>query len=466
MTIVRGTRPGTRHEAAPRFGPAPTGSEGRSADAATILAIFVVLQSVLPSKLVMNGLPLSISAPNLVALGLGALWFCAQMTTTLGAAKGRNPVRTALFAFSCALIATYANAGLNYLPSDERSIGDHAMVILISMVLIGLAACDGVRSRERIQFLVRAVVAAGAFVAAVGMVQFLFAYDPTPHMRPPGMHFTSTDPLVLERSGLRRVSGTVAHPIEFGVLCAMLLPLAIHVASTSKSQGRRPTVWFGATSLIGMGLMFSVSRSAVLSAGCAGFVLFCGWTSRRRALMVAVAAAFLVFVRLISPGLLNVILVLFQRAGSDDSIRWRTHDYATAHELISQHLWFGRGVGTWWAPKHEVFDNQYLLTLVDSGVVGLATFMSILVATIYATLRVMYLCSLHASSPHAAADRDLALSLAATVSVLPLAYATFDFASYANVTSTFFLAAGLSGALLRVVVAEVRGQPVDKHAIM
>jgi O-antigen ligase len=246
----------------------------------------------------------------------------------------------------------------------------------------------------------------------------------------------------------------------------MLLPLAIHVASTSRSHGRRRVVWFGAAGLIGMGLVFSVSRSAVLSAGCAGFVLFCGWTGRRRALMVAVAALFLLFVRLISPGLLSVILALFQHAGSDDSIRWRTHDYATARELISQHLWFGRGVGTWWAPKHEVFDNQYLLTLVDSGVVGLATFMSILAATVYATLRVMYLCRVHASSPHAATDRDLALSLTATVSVVPLAFMTFDFASYANVTSTFFLAAGLSGALLRVVVAEVSGQPADEHAIV
>ncbi len=88
----------------------------RSADATTILAFFVVLQFVLPSRLVMNGLPLSLSAASLVALGLGALWLCTQMTTTLGAAKGRSPVRTMLFAYSVVLLASYAHAAFGYLP--------------------------------------------------------------------------------------------------------------------------------------------------------------------------------------------------------------------------------------------------------------------------------------------------------------------------------------------------------------
>ncbi len=51
----------------------------RAADATTILAIFVVLQFVLPSKLVINGLPLSLSAASLVALALGVLWASTQL---------------------------------------------------------------------------------------------------------------------------------------------------------------------------------------------------------------------------------------------------------------------------------------------------------------------------------------------------------------------------------------------------
>ena len=114
-----------------------------------------MLQLVLPARLVMNYLPLSLSAASLVALGLGALWLCTQMTTTLGAAKGRNPVRTWLFAYSCALLASYANAAFGFLPPDERKIGDHAMVTAFALIFVGLAVCDGVRSRDRLYFLLQ-----------------------------------------------------------------------------------------------------------------------------------------------------------------------------------------------------------------------------------------------------------------------------------------------------------------------
>ena len=90
------------------------------------------------------------------------------------------------------------------------------------------------------------------------------------------------------------------------------------------------------------------------------------------------------------------------------------HDYDTARQLIAQHFWLGRGTGTWYAPKHEIFDNQYLLTLVESGVFGLVTFVGIFVAG--STPR-SGCASSHAVRRRAQGhDRDLALSLAASLS--------------------------------------------------
>lgn len=438
----------------------------RSADATTFLAIYVALLYLLPAKLVLNGLPLSLSAASLVALGLGVFWLCAQMTTTLGAAKGRSPVRTMLFAYACALLASYAYASFGYLPSDERSIGDHAMVTVFAMIFLGLVACDGVRSRDRIYFLLRVIVGCATAVAIVGILQYLIGFDLTPYLRLPGMHFTATDPLVLARGGLRRVAGTTAHPIEFGVFCAMALPLAVHIASTVGRRGRHAAFWWMCAGLIATGLMFSVSRSAVLAAASAGIVLFCGWSGQRRHWMLVTGFGFLVFIKLISPGLLGTLLNLFRNAGTDDSVRYRTHDYATARQLISEHFFLGRGLGTWYAPKHEVFDNHYLLTLVDSGVIGLATVMGIVLAGLYAAGRVGLLYYRHPDVVgSAAADRDLALSLAATLAVVPPVYATFDFGSFAAVSSLMFLVAGIAGALLRIVQAEVAQEPIDVHAV-
>jgi O-antigen ligase len=198
----------------------------------------------------------------------------------------------------------------------------------------------------------------------------------------------------------------------------------------------------------------------------AAIALFIGWSARRRVWMVVACVGFLAAIKVLSPDLLHTFRSLFQNADQDTSVQWRTHDYATAKELISQHLWLGRGTGTWYAPKHEVFDNQYLLTLVDSGVFGLATFIGISVAGVYAAVRVRRLSAtpLHSTTP--GSDRDLALALFASLAVVFPTYATFDFAAFPHVSATAFLLAGISGALLRVVRAEATAQPTDPYAIV
>jgi O-Antigen ligase len=461
MTLLdRGFAPAGRTEAAlPRL--------PRSADATTILVFYVVLQFVLPSRLVMNYLPLSLSAASLVALGLGTLWLCTQMTTTLGAAKGRNPVRSMLFAYSCALLASYASSAFGFLPYDERALGDHSMVTAFALICVGLALCDGVRSRDRVYFLIRAIVVCGTFVAAVGIMQYFIGFDVTPYLRPPGMHFGAVYSSVGTRAGLTRAAGTTSNPLEFGVLCAMLLPLAIHVAYRAKAAGQRPRFWWTCVGLIGGGLMFSASRSAIVGLVASFLVLFIGWPAQRRKWMAIAGFCFLVMIKFASPGLLGTLFGLFKHANQDDSIQWRTHDYQTAEVLIGQHFWLGRGIGTWYAPKHEIFDNQYLLTLVDSGVIGLVTLMGIFVAAVYAAIRVR-LISPRATDPGDVRhhDRDLALSLTASLVVIFPAFATFDFLAFPTVSAYAFLLAGIAGALLRNVRAEVAGEPVDVHAIV
>ena len=161
-----------------------------TADAASVVVVFVLLVFVVPAQLVLNYLPMSMSAATLVALGLSAFWLCAQLTTTLGAAKGFSPVRSALFAYTAVLLASYANANLGYLPSDERSISDGFMIKVLALVMVGLVVCDGVRTRRRLYFLLHAIVLCGAVVAIVGILQFLVGFDPT-QIRPPGMRWSS-----------------------------------------------------------------------------------------------------------------------------------------------------------------------------------------------------------------------------------------------------------------------------------
>lgn len=419
----------------------------RRADGATLVVLFVVLQLVIPARLVISRLPLSLSPASVVALLIGLCWLCAHFTNTLGIAKGRNPIRTMLFLYICSVLATYGLATYGYLPADELGLADHSLVLAFVSVGMALGVCDGVRGRDRLDFVLKTVVTAGAAVAVVGILQFLFDLDLTQYVKVPGLRSTEDVGFVLDRSARRRVAATTGHPIEFGVMCAMLLPLAIHIAIKTGGQAQSRRRWWVCTGLIAAGLMFSISRSAILSAAGAGAVLFLGWSARRRVQGVVAVVGFLALIKVIAPGLLGSIYSLFANMGSDDSIRYRTHDYATAYAEISKHLWLGRGLGTWYAPKHQVFDNQYLLSLVEVGIIGLVAFMGIFLAGIYAGLRARFM----SSDP---ADRDLGLTLVAILVVPIVACATFDFASFKTVTALAFLIAGAAGSLLRTTSSD------------
>ncbi|WP_206068352.1 O-antigen ligase family protein [Nonomuraea composti] len=429
-------------------GGAPAQAGLRRADGATVAAIFTAVLLIVPARLVIKGLPLSLTPANVVSLVAAMLWLCAQLTLTLGAAKGRNPVRTALFAYFTSILATFGYSTWGYLDSDELSLSDHAFVLVIALVGIALVVCDGVTDRRRLDFLMQTLVVGGAVIAVIGAFQFLLSIDLTRYLELPILRYSSEgDSFVLERADLRRVAATTGHPIEFGVLCAMLLPLAAHYAVQARRRGEPALRWWACTGLIGLGLMFSVSRSAMLSLATVGTVLFAGWTWRRRLYTLAVAAGFLVVIRITVPGLLGAITGLFSNLGHDESIQYRTHDYAVAAQEIGRHFWLGRGVGTWYAPKHQVFDNQYILSMVETGLLGTLTFAGVFATAFYAALRARHL----SIDPD---DRDLGLTIAAVL-VAPLVGSfTFDLLSFHTATGVSFVLVGAAGALLRAARAD------------
>jgi O-antigen ligase len=425
----------------------PVGAVGGSlprADGATLGCIFVVVLMIVPARLVFRGLPMSITPADLVGLVLLIVWLCTQLTDKLGAAKGRNAARTALFVYALAMLATFGYGTVSYLPPDELNLADHGLVIVASLLGVGLVACDGVRSIARLDFLLKAVTVVGVVVALIGALQFL-GFDLTKYMVLPGLRQTLTDVAPTEgRGGLARVQATTSHAIEFGVLCAMILPLALHYASRTRRRSDRAWRWWVAVLLVAVGLFFAVSRSAVLALAGVGAVLWTGWNWRQRGAALLSGTGFLVTMKFLVPGLLGTLYGLFANAGTDDSVNYRTHDYPVAEAEIANHLWLGRGLSTWYSPKHEVFDNQVLLSLVETGVLGLAALVGLFLAGIYVVVRARFMTT----------DRDLrslALALAASLVAPVIGCFTFDLWSFSDVTGLTFLVVGAAGALLRIV---------------
>ncbi|MEO3853612.1 O-antigen ligase family protein [Acrocarpospora sp. B8E8] len=439
----------------------PDSALRQRADGATITAFFVVALMIIPARMVLRGLPLSLTLADVIALTLGLCWLLAHFSAGLSMAKGRSPVRTSVFVYLTAMLATYGYATWGYLPADELNLTDHALVLILAHVGLALLICDGVRGVDRLNLLLKVLVVMGAVVSVVGACQFILAWDPTRLLELPILRYTSEDSFVLERSEFRRVAATMGHPIEFGVVCAMLLPLAAHFGFRARENGEPQWRWWTCAALIGAGLMFSVSRSAMLGIIGVGAILFFGWSAKQRKTVILVSLGFLVAMRLLVPGLVSAIWGLFANFGSDDSIRYRLHDYAIAGHEITKHFWLGRGVSTWYAPKHQVFDNQYILSTLEAGVIGVASIVAMFVVAMYSGLRARFL----SADP---ATRDLGLTLTACLVVPLIGAATFDLLSFATVTGLSFLLIGAAGSLLRSVRAATNlraGSPADPPSV-
>ncbi|WP_052423638.1 O-antigen ligase family protein [Nonomuraea candida] len=430
---------------------APVGREARGADGATLCAIFVVVLILVPARQVIGGLPFDLTYAEAVGLFAAVWWCCAHLTSTLGAAKGPNLVRYAVYFYVITYLVTYAYTTAGFLPAHELALSDHVLVITVGVVGMALLAVDGVSGHDRLDLVLKTLVVAGAVMGAIGGLQFLLSFDLTQYLQMPGSRLRSMEETILQRNGVNRVASTATHPIEFGVVSAMVLPLALHYAFDAWERGAPALRWWILCALVACGMAFSASRSTVLGLAVSGLILLAGWNRARRLRAGAGLLGFLVLLRLFVPGLLGAIMGLFGNLDNDESLRWRTNDYTSALTEFAQHPWLGRGHGTWFPPHHPVFDNQYLLTAVQGGVFGLLGFVGLFVIGILAALRARRI----APDPR---TKDLGLSLAAALAVPLVGCATFDLNSFTTANSLAFLLIGLAGALLRLVNRDVTAQ--------
>src|SRR5581483_10549910 len=159
---------------------------------------------------------------------------------------------------------------------------------------IALLACDGIADRARFDVLVRRLVAAGGLVAAFGVYQFFTLYDINT-ISVPLLTRNQKVADVVERSIFHRVAGTASHPIEFGVVMAMLLPLALHLALFSE-RGKRLRWWLA---------------SGVIALAVPLVIIVPTWPPRWRRRGILIGGTFAVAVRVAIPGLVGTVTSLF-----------------------------------------------------------------------------------------------------------------------------------------------------------
>jgi O-antigen ligase len=264
-------------------------------------------------------------------------------------------------------------------------------------VILALLVANAIRTREELLAAVLAIVAAGAVMGAIAVVQQLLGATDNDMFG-----FGQLDAAVSGTDGeiRRRLAGPIGETNRFAQIMAVLIPLAAGCAATSRSAAR--WLWWAATGLIGAGMLFAYSRGAIVALGLAlPFALLFRFVRLRHvvaslALAVAVLAVMPTYAqRVVSIGEVAVQALGLSPVGlrnADGASRGRMTEMKAAGILFIEHPILGAGpglapryynqyatlVGGKVRPDDRRAHNLFVQLAAETGVIGLGAFLVVL----------------------------------------------------------------------------------------
>jgi len=424
-------------------------------DAVTLLTCYLVLLMAIPPSLVVGSFGAAGGPAALFAAGLLCCYLPARRHPAFDLDRGRQPVRVAAVIFGCSIVAAYVSANRGALPAPQQSGADRGLIVLAGWLGVLLLAADGIDRPDRLAAMLRRIVLGATAMAAVGMTEFCTGVDISKYIIVPGLsgHAQVTD--LASRAGMARVSATAAHPLEFAAVLGMSLPLAIHLARFAPHELRKRR-WLQVAVISGA-MPLTVSRSAILGLAVVGLVLIPTWPKRDRRRAYLALSGVVALVWLAKPGMLSGFGALFGQLGTDQSSLSRTGAFSAAAPFVAHHPWFGQGFRTFFPQTYFFVDDQYLTSLIETGIVGAVALVA-LFATGWFTARSGRLATADAGT------RDLGQCLAASVAVGAACSASFDALSFSIASGLCFLLLGCVGAAWRLARAQRGAGGPDQQA--
>jgi polysaccharide biosynthesis protein PslJ len=263
----------------------------------------------------------------------------------------------------------------------------------LSFIIAFLLVTSTIESLPELDKLVHMLAAGAGVVALFALYDSRAGYNVFDHLHEwiPVLDYHPRE-VVEERGGRLRVYGSAQHPIALSVALLMAAPMAVYLARRA-STVTRSRLWIGVALLCAAGALATVSRTTMVMA--VAMVLLALWLRRKAVLRFwPILIVLPVVVHFAAPGALGglyksffpkegLVASLEGRAGETGSGRFA--DYGPGLEIWSRSPLIGTGIGEQTVPSDLppgavsgaaaadlTFDNQYLNTLVTTGILGLA----------------------------------------------------------------------------------------------
>jgi O-antigen ligase len=393
-----------------------------------------------------NGSPAKVIA--VMCFGLVVLAFI--LIRRAAPTKTLNPGAVILLVFFFIELLVYG-VGLSHLGSSQvEATKTRAVIIVIANVGLSLYVMTRAKSLRQRTTVLGCLAVGLAWACVVGLLQNSTSIDLRNVFQPPGF-VVNWDYLQLdERLGNKRVVGTSNHAIEFSVLTAIAVPLALHF---SRYGGTRQVRWLaGLACLLALAAMpAAVSRSGVVTLGTALLVYMWSCTARQllNGLILASLAVGAYMIAL--PNTASALWHAVVDATDDGSVWARVRAYAVVAQNFHDNPIWGFGLGGNPPTEFGYLDNEWLQQLVQGGLVSVTAMMVLSLGAVFgvsAGLR-------SAKSPR---ERDQAWAMGAMLMGILSSTVTFDLFTYQQATLVFFILFGMLWSNFTVAVPESSGR--------
>jgi O-Antigen ligase len=419
----------------------------KSDDAVLLLQVFALAVMVIPSTTVIAAVGAAGYPASLIGVFICLVFLATSLFGFHDPTSHRHPIQAVLCVLWFSVLASYILMNRGALTEVQLLSADRMLILAAVITGVALMAAEWLDSLSDVRRVLRALCWGAAFCGVVAAFQYFVGFDLSKYLRQlPGFTANFDVPGIVDRGGLNRVTGTATTAIELGVVAGMLLPIAIYLGMYDRE--RSPRKRWAPVPMIALGVATSISRSGIISVVAAFVVLLVLMPPVPRlaalcAVPFALAAAFMA-----AHGLVSTLVSFFSAGESDPSIEYRLHDYPLAESVWREAPWFGHGGGTWLPVQPiDIFDNQYLNTAVELGVVGLVALMIFLLLPAIIAL-------LARSKSRDPELRMLCAALAGSGLAATLCSLTFDSLSFPMFTSVYALIIGLTGFCWRLATAE------------
>jgi hypothetical protein len=405
-----------------------------------LVALFVAMLFLVPFDAVV--LPINLGVDSKIDRFLVLALAGAAVIAWLGGGRmapriRRSPMDWALLAFASTIVLSLALNVTGLVHGGEMGLALRRAALLVSYGVVFYVVASCVRPAE-IPPLVTLVIGLAVITAAGTIVEYntgtnLF-YDASRSLIPGA---TVTPIPVAPDLARANVVGPAGHGLADATLLTIALPFA--VLRFVERVGRRRVLYGIAVVLIVAGAIATVRRTALVAMALALLVvaLYRGREVWKQLPFLLVA---IVAVGALAPDALSGILDQFANVQNDSSAGDRASDYAAVLPDVASHLVSGRGFGSLSISNYRILDNQYLSTLIETGVLGLVAYLWVIAAPLLTAHRVA-----RSGGPLSGAA---VATIAASAGFL-VTNALYDAFGFRQAIYGFFLVAGLAVVVSR-----------------